>query len=340
MEAVAQAPEASSQTVLGAGETASRTGGSTERRRLSKVKTLREAVRSIPHGAHLTFSGFAHSLAPLAVVREIIRQGIGDLEVSAMGEAWAVDLLCGAGLVRRVRMSNFMFEGFGRCRNFSRAVESGVLEVEDYSHFGITSRFMAQALGVPFLPVRVMRGSDIDRRRHVDGADKMAEVDCPFTGERIGAVKALAPDIAIIHVSRADSEGNLQLFGATSVIEEQARAARRIIATAEEIVPTDVIRRSPEATIIPGMMVEAVVEAPFGAHPAGMYRYYDADNEHIAHYIDCSRDPKTFREYLDTYVHQVEDHLAYLDRIGVRRLMTLRADPYWGYSPRARGIEE
>src|SRR5512146_1010252 len=120
----------------------------------SKVVSLAEAAARIPDGAHLTISGFAHSLAPLALVREMIRQGKGHLELSSMGDCWAADMLAGAGRLRCARLSNYMFEGFGRCPNFSRAVEAGEMEVDDYSHFAITSRWLAGALGLPSMPVR------------------------------------------------------------------------------------------------------------------------------------------------------------------------------------------
>lgn len=305
-------------------------------RMLTKVKSLKEVVETIKDGDHLTLSGFAHSLAPLAFVRELIRQGRRDLEITAMGEAWAVDLLSGAGALRRVRMSNFMFEGYGRCQNFSRAVETGGVETEDYSHFGVTSRFIAGALGIPYIPTRVMNGTDIERIRNFE-SDKVKVAECPFTGETLTLVPAVQPDVAIIHASRADKEGNIQLFGMNSVIDEQARSAKRIIVTVEEIVPDLVIRRQPELTILPGFMVDAVVEVPFGAHPAGMYRYYDYDAEHIQYYWDLSRYPEGTKKYLDQYVLGVEDHMAYLEKIGIARLMGLRADPALGYSLKMRG---
>jgi acyl CoA:acetate/3-ketoacid CoA transferase alpha subunit len=295
-----------------------------------KVIPLPEAADRIPDGAHLTISGFAHSLAPLALVRELILQGKGNFELTSMGDCWAADMLAGAGRLKRARLSNYMFEGFGRCPNFSRAVEGGDVEVDDYSHFAITSRWQAAALGLPSMPVRVMLGTDLVRRKPLDKED-IAAAPCPLTGEPLLFVRASRPDFALLHASRADAEGNVQVFGTTSTMEEQARAALRVIVTVEEIVPERVIRERPEDTLLPGFLVEAVVHVPYGAHPAGMFRHYDFDREHVEHYVRAAKTAETFRQYLEEYVFGVPDHYAYLRKIGIRRLMELRADPWWGY---------
>jgi acyl CoA:acetate/3-ketoacid CoA transferase alpha subunit len=307
---------------------------------VDKRCTLAEAVSLVHDGASVTFSGFGHSLQPLAFCRELVRQGRRRLHLLTMGECWAADLLCGAGCVATVHLSCLLFEGYGRCQNFSRAVEEGTVAVEDYSHFAITSRFLAGALGVPFLPIRSLLGSDIlthwtlEPRKHV-------LMDSPFSGERVVLVPALQPDVAVIHASRADAEGNVQLVGPRSIIDEQARAARTVIATVEEVVDPAEIRRHPELTVVPGFLVEAVVEVPFGAHPTGMYRYYDYDEAHIAEYYAASRDPARFRAYLERYVYDLPDHWAYLDAIGLARLLALRADPHWGYvDPELRRAKE
>ena len=295
-----------------------------------KIISAVEAVASIADGSNLTLGGFAHSLTPIALVHEMIRQGKKDLDLTSMGECWAADFLAGAGGLRRVRLSNYMFEGYGRCMNFSRGVQEGRIEVEDYSHFGITSRLQAAAMGVSYLPTKVMAGSDILNVTAFDD-DKYKFVQCPFTEEEYVAVRAIQPDVAIIHASRADASGNTQVFGTTSIIEEQARASKRVIVSVEEIVPTSEIMRKPELTILPGFMVDAVIEIPYGAHPGGMFRYYNYDEEHIERYWQASRAAETFQEYLDEFVYGVKDRWGYLEKIGIRRLMELRADPKLGY---------
>jgi acyl CoA:acetate/3-ketoacid CoA transferase alpha subunit len=292
--------------------------------------SIEEAVSLINDGDNLSISGFAHSLTPLAIIREMIRQGKKNLETTSMGECWAADFLCAVGGLRRVRISNYMFEGFGRCMNFSRAAQEGKIQVEDYSHFGITSRLVASAMGVSFLPVKVMAGTDILNIVSFD-EDKFKIDKCPFTGEKYVLVKAISPDVAIIHASRADKDGNVQIFGSTSIIDEQARASKKVIVSVEEIVEREEISKCPELTILPGFMVDAVVEIPYGAHPAGMYRYYNYDSEHIRYYWDCSKDEEKFQQYLQEFVYSVSDHFEYLNKIGIKKLMALRADPYLGY---------
>ena len=294
-----------------------------------KVRSLPEVVASIPDGANLTFGGFAAYFTPLALVRELIRQGKRALEMTSVAECWVADYLAGADRIRRVRFSNFMFEGLGRCQNFARAVEQGRIEVEDYSHFAITSRLVAAGFGLPFMPVKSMAGTDLMGRRGFE-TDKAQPLTCPFTGEHVLLVPAVRPDVAVLHVARADREGNSQLFGYTAVVEEQARAAQRVIVTTEEVVEDTVIRAQPELTVLPGFLVDAVVEVPFGAHPTGMYRYYDPDFEFMRDYYAASRDPAAFRAHLEEWVLAPADHWAYLRKVGLRRLLALRSDPGLG----------
>jgi hypothetical protein len=205
-------------------------------------------------------------------------------------------------------------------------VERGEIEVEDYSHFAITSRLVAAGLGLPFMPVKSMAGTDLMGRRGFE-TDKARPLACPFTGEPVLLVPAARPDVAVIHVARSDQDGNSQLFGYTAVVEEQARAAQRVIVTAEEVVEDSVIRAQPELTLLPGFLVDAVVEVPFGAHPTGMYRYYDPDFEFMRDYYAASRDPAAFRAHLEEWVLAPADHWAYLEKLGLRRLLALRSDP-------------
>ena len=305
-----------------------------------KVISLDEAASLVRNGAHMCFSGFAHSLAPMAFVREMIRQEVSELEITAMGEAWVVDMLSGAGALRTVRFSNFMFEGWGRCRNFSREVEEGRLRVEDYSHFGITNRFFASSVGLPFMPTKVIMGTDIYRIRSIEVEEKFYDFEDPFTGEKVLLVPSVRPDFAVIHASRADRNGNTQLIGISPNAELIAKASEKVIVTVEDIVEEDVIRRDPSHTILPSFLVDAVVHAPYGAHPAGMYRYYDYDPEHIDLYVEASRSSESFSTYLDEYVLGVQDETEYLRKIGLTRLLELRADPYFGYSLKVRGINE
>ncbi len=294
------------------------------------------AVRLIEDGDNLTISGFGQYTIPMALVREIIRQKKKNLELTSIGEALAADMLVGAGCISKIRMSNYMFEGLGRCYNFCRGVEQGTIKVEDYSHFGITSRLFAGGMGIPFIPTKVMIGSDIVRLKVFE---QEKAIPYSFKGEKVLLLPAIKPDMALIHAARADKHGNVQLWGPSAGIEHQVKASNKVIVSVEEIVETNVIKNSPELTLIPGFMIDALVKVPYGAHPCGIAGYYDYDEIHFLDYWQRSRHEKTFKEYLEKYVYTPESHWNYLDKVGLKRLFDLRVDPYFGYSLR-RGGEE
>lgn len=296
---------------------------------MSKVVTLEELVARVEPGMSISFGGFAHSLTPMAFVRELIRHGTDRLELIGIAEAWAADMLAGAGALRRLVFSNFMFEGFGLCRNFSRAIETGAVEFEDYSHFALASRFAAAGQGLPFATVRSLLGSDL--LDEPDGTPRMTyqRFAPALGGGTVVLLPPAAPDIVVIHGHRGDRHGNIQIVGATSVIEEQARAGRTVLATVERLVDPDEIRATPVHTVVPGMLVSAIAEVPYGAHPTGMFRLYDADYVHIRRYSDAARSPDTFAAYLREVTEA--DHRDYLRALGVQRLLELRVDPHFGY---------
>lgn len=296
-----------------------------------KIVTIKQAVDMIPSGSHISIGGFSNQLLPMAIVREIIRQKKDNFELSSMGEGWAGDMLIGAGCLKKLRLSCFLIEGYGRCYNFVRAVENKEIEIEDYSHFGITLRFYAGALGIPFIPSRVMIGSDIHKIKSFD-RDALKIIKSPFTGEKILLIAPLKPDIAIIHASRADKYGNIQLFGSEMIIDEIARAAKKVIVSVEEIVCDEEIRKHPKYTIIPSFLVDAIIKIPFGAHPSGVYKYYDYDDKHINYYIKSSKNKDDFKKYLNEFIYETRDHFDYLEKIGIKKLMELRSDPTLGFS--------
>jgi glutaconate CoA-transferase, subunit A len=296
---------------------------------MSKVGKLADLVDLVEPGMSISFSGFAHSLTPMAFVRELIRRQARDLELIGIAEAWAADMLAGAGALRRITFSNFMFEGFGLCRNFSRAIESGAVEFEDYSHFALASRFAAAGEGLPFSAVRSLLGSDLLGAD--DGVPRIRHETfrSPFGGEPVVLLPAAAPDIVVIHGHRGDRHGNVQVLGATAVIEEQVRAGKMVLATVEQLVDPAKIRATPHQTVVPGMLVSRIAPVPYGAHPTGMYRLYDADYAYMREYVAAGRDPETFATHLAEVV--AGDHHAYLARLGVTRLLELRVDPHFGY---------
>lgn len=297
----------------------------------SRILTIEEAAAGIPDGSVVTVGGFGVFLQPMAMMREMIRQGKKDINLLSVGEAYAADLLVGGGCVRSVTLASFGFEAVtGRSRNFCKAVEQGKVEVEDYSHFSMASRFLAGAMGLPFTAVHSMRGSDL--LDHLPEGKKYVKMDCPFSGEEVILLPAAKPDIAVIQAQRADMDGNLQVMGPTICIEEQARAAKRVIAIVEEIVPRSVIQANPTATLLPSFFVDTLVVLPYSAHPMASYGYYDYDLEHLYTYTNSSKTPESWKGYLDEYVYAPKDHYEYLEQVGgLRKIMQLRADPLLGY---------
>lgn len=292
----------------------------------SKLISLVEAAQSINDGAALSFSGFGHAGHPLAFVRELIRQGKRNFTLNAVAECWPAEFLVAAGRVSAINMSNLMFEGLGRCRAISRAIENGDVEVDDHSHLALSLRLMAAGWQMPFVPVRSMAGTDLLTWQRADHP-KYAQVESPFGDGAVGVVSPLRPDIAVIHVNCTDEQGNGIVYGAISVIDAQVRAAKRVIVTAERIVPASEIVDQNQVVTVPGIFVDCVVHTPFGSHPGGMYGEYDEDVDHMNEYYEASRDPETLQAYLARYVFGKTSHDEYLDDMGSRRLLQLLVDP-------------
>jgi acyl CoA:acetate/3-ketoacid CoA transferase alpha subunit len=250
----------------------------------------------------------------MTLVREVLRQGVKDLRVAGQGVT-ELDLWLAAGIVKTLDITYIGLEVYGVSRALRREVESGRVEkVVEWSNGGITWRFKAAAMGVPFLPVRAMLGTDT----LTYSAAKV--VECPFTGQKVALLPALILDVGLIHVHRADRYGNCQVEGISGFSQEMARASRRLIVSAEEIVPTEEIRRYPDRTIIPYYLVDAVVHAPFGSHPGEMAYLYCRDEPEIKAWVEASETNETAQAYLKEWVYDLPDHQAYLGKVGRERL--------------------
>ncbi|NIS82442.1 MAG: hypothetical protein GTO14_20045 [Anaerolineales bacterium] len=299
---------------------------------MGKVVSIAEAVASIPEGAHVALSGFAIARSAMAFAHEVIRQGIKGLTVSQCVAAMDADILVGGGAVERIIYGGGSRGRFGQHHCINRGIESGSLIAEEYSSLSMAFRYLAGSLGLPFIPIRSLRGSDILRRLQETSPSEVSTMDDPFTGENWLVLKPLVPDVAVIQVQLADSEGNAVIFGARWDNEEQAKASKRVMIITERLVDTETIRRSPEQVVIPGFRVSHVVHLPFAAHPTAVYHAYDYDEDHIRQYAEASKTPEGCQRYLDEYVYGVEDHWGYLELIGgVKHLNDLTADPNLGY---------
>ena len=268
----------------------------------------------------------------MAFAAEVIRQGIKGLTVSQCVGAMDADLLAGAGALERIVYGGGSLDRFGRLNCVNRGIEGGTLCAEEYSSLSMAFRYLAGSLGLPFIPIRSLRGSDILHRLQETAPSEIAYVDDPFTGEDWLVLKPLVPDVAVVQVQAADEEGNAWILGPRWDNEEQVKAGKRAIVITERLVPLETIRREPERTIIPGFRVSHVVHLPFAAHPTSVYQAYDYDADHIRLYVAASQSPQGFEEYLEEYVYGVQDHWAYLERVGgMKHLTGLAADPVLGY---------
>ena len=290
------------------------------RQLVDKVMTDADAVsRFVTDGCYIGTELYGSVRCPMSLTREVIRQRKKDLRVCGQG-VLELDLWIAAGLVKKIDLTYVGFEVFGTSSAFRRAVESGQIETcVEWSNGAITWRMKAAAMGVPFIPIRAMLGSDT-----FEYSAAMVVAD-PFTGMQVCLLPALILDVGLIHVHRADKFGNAQIDGITGFAFEMARASKRLIISAEEIIPTDEIRKYPDRTIIPYYLVDAVVHAPFGSHPGEMAYLYDRDDAVYREWIDASQTTEGAQAYLDKYVYHVKDHRAYLDLIGEARLAELVA---------------
>ena len=299
---------------------------------MNKLSSLGEAVASIPSGSHVALSGFAIARCAMAFAREVIRQQIKGLTLSQCLGGMDTDILVGAGAASRLVYGGGALDRFGFLDCVNAGIESGSLDAEEYSSLSITFRYLAGALGLPFMPIRSLAGSDILTRLQERSASDIAFIKDPFSGEQWLALKPLVPDIAVALVQTADEDGNSWILGPRWDNGEQVRASKRTIVIAERVVPGDVIRRQPELCVVPGLVVSHVVQLPFAAHPTSMYREYDYDADEIKRYVEARSSPESFRSYLDKFVYGVKDHCEYLEAVGgMRRLESLRADAVLGY---------
>jgi glutaconate CoA-transferase subunit A len=311
---------------------------------------LSEAVHRFVHdGDHVSIGGFTITRNPMALAYEIIRQGKKHLHVYVHSHGQAFDLLIGARCVDAIEVSyggTARFSPGGGIR-FKKAIEGGKIRFEDYTNFQMTVRFMAGAMGLPFMPIRSLRETDVFKKWGFNEEfrkqnpripqKKMAVVDNPFVRdgreERVVLVPAINPDVTLIHAQQADRQGTVRIKGLTYTDVEQAKAAKYLIVSCEELVETEVIRENPDQNQIPFFIVDAVVFAPYGAHPTACYGYYDYDPLHFNRYREMASDDRTFRQYLDEYVFGVNSHEEYLEKIGRGRLSQIKADPKLGYRP-------
>jgi glutaconate CoA-transferase subunit A len=283
-----------------------------------KLTSIEDAVSRVADGDRVAVGGCLFSRTPMALVREILRARRTGLTLIRNLMCTEGELMMAAGAVERV-VTAWMSIGlpWGVSKVMRHHVERGAVALEEWSHLALGLRFRAAAMGVPFLPSLTMLGSDLV------GVGGLRTITDPYTGASLGAVPALFPDVAILHVHRADRFGNAQIDGYPHMDADIARAATTVLVTAEEIVPEEDTRRHPDRTVIPGFVVDALVHVPFGAYPHECYGLYEADVEHFAAYtgaIDTQGVETAMREALERYVYAPPTHADYLELFGGDRL--------------------
>jgi glutaconate CoA-transferase, subunit A len=279
---------------------------------MSKLMSLSEAVRKhVRTGDVVYAAGFTH-LIPFAAGHEIIRQGIKELTLARATPDLVYDQMVAAGCARKVIFSYMGNPGVGSLRYVRAEIEAGRLEWEEYSHFGMITRLQAGAAGLPFLPMNQTGADDLERSN-----PQIKRVTDPYSGREVIVVPALHPDVAIVHVQRADAEGNAHIWGIIGEQKEAAFAAERVILTAEEIVDPAVIRSDPNRTLIPGFIVDAVCHVPYASHPSYTQGYYDRDNEFYLKWDEISKTPQGMQAYLQEWVYGVQDRAEYWQKLGL-----------------------
>ena len=310
-----------------------------------KLMTIGEAIGSfVTDGCQIAVGGFTITRNPMAAAYEIARRHVKDLHLVAHSNGQALDVLVGAGCVRRLDVA---YGGNGRfaptCIRFRKAVERGELQVEDYTNNMMSLRFLAGALGVPFIPSKSGLGTDVIAREgfppELRGSrgvptHKVVVIANPFADEddEVVLLPALTPDVSIIHAQQVSTDGTVRIKGLTFADLEQCKAASAVIVTCEEIVPEGYLRLDPDQNALPPFLVDAVVTMPYGAHPTACPRFYDYDPAHLNHYKAVARDDGSWAAYLAEWVYGVDSWDAYLDKVGGAQLARIRANTVAGYA--------
>jgi glutaconate CoA-transferase, subunit A len=282
---------------------------------MTKVMTTKDAISKFINDGDFVYIGGYVCRPPFAAIHELIRQKKNNLTITRSNAADDFDMMIGAGVVKRF-ISTFLslgVYGLGRC--FRRSIEKGIphkIEIEEYTNVSLPLMLLAGSLGMPFIPVNDMKGSDLLNVKSFMGDSKYKLINSPFDGKPTLLVPALNPDVAIIHVQQADDQGNAQMWGIGGDCKAGANAAKKVIVSCERIVDRDIIGKDPSRTIVPSFKVVAVTEEPFGAHPGYTPGFYDVDFGFGYHYQQASNTVEGFEAFLKEWVYDVEDRRAYI----------------------------
>lgn len=288
---------------------------------------MRDAIATLVRdGDTVAIEGFTH-LIGFAAGHEIIRQRRRDLTLARLTPDLVYDQMVAAGVARKLVFSWLGNPGVGSLHAIRRRTEASTpmderLELEEYSHFGMVGRYTAGAGDMPFFPLRSYADTDMPAANPL-----IRRIDSPYGDETVYAVPPLKPDVTIVHAQRASDGGDTQVWGLVGCQKEAAFAAERVIVVVEELVDEAVIRADPNRTLIPGLIVDAVVVEPWGAHPSYAQGFYDRDNAFYLDWDAVSRDPATLDAWLDEWVHGLSGRAEYVERLGADRIAALTPGP-------------
>jgi glutaconate CoA-transferase subunit A len=295
----------------------------------SKLMLLSEAVdRFVPDGSSIAMGLAQETLIPFAAGHELIRLNKKRLTLIGPISDILFDQIIGAGCVRQVRVAWVGNVITGSCYNFRRAVESGTLEIEDHSNLTVAMALRAGAMGVSFMPARTALGSDLFRTN-----SRLKTISCPFSGDILTAVAAINPDVAIVHLQRADKFGNAHAWGNLGITRDACLASRHIIITAEEIVEPEIISRDPNRVVTPGFRVSAVAHAPWGGHPSPVPGYYNRDHQAFIDYRNQSKTRDDFAKWKKSWVDDVRNPQDYTKLLGHKRIAELTIKNHYFSEP-------
>ena len=274
----------------------------------NKLMTVKEAVEKFAHdGEYLAIGGFGANRIPTAVCHELLRQGRKNMGFAGHTSTHDFQILAAGKVFNKLDIAYIIgLEARGLSPNARRYMQSGEVEVCEWTNYSLSARLKAAAMGVSFVPTRNIMGTDTFK---FSGAKI---IECPFTGVKYAAMPALYPDVAAIHVHEADVYGNCRIRGITISDLDLARATKRLIITAERLISNEEIRSEPSYTVIPFYLVDAVCEVPYGSYPGNMYGEYFSDEEHIMEWMTVEKDPDEFKKFLDKNIYNCKDHFDYL----------------------------
>ncbi len=278
----------------------------------SKITTVEESVKNfVKDGDYVAIGGFGGVRIPTAVIHEVIRQGKKNLGFSGHVSTHDCQLLSAGNCFDRCDAAYIVgLEARGLSKNARRVFQSGKIDVTEWSNGALSWRFKAAAMGVPFLPVRSMLGTDTFKY------SAAKEMCCPFSNKKIAAVPALYPDVALLHVHRADIYGNCQIDGIVVADDDIAKASKKVIVTTEKLVDNNEIRREPNRTVIPYWLVDAIIEVPFGSYPGNMPGAYFSDEEHLSEWLKVEKDEQQFKKFLKKNIYSCKNFSEYIEKNG------------------------